>query len=96
MNKSRRIDIDVLRAISVISVIIFHLDYNFFPLGYLGVDIFFVISGYLISKIIIKEIENKTFNFKSFYLRRVKRILPALLVVLFTTLFATSTCSLVR
>ena len=90
MNKLRRIDIDVLRAISVISVIIFHLDYNFFPLGYLGVDIFFVISGYLISKIIIKEIENKTFNFKSFYLRRIKRILPALLVVLFTTLFATS------
>ena len=86
MNKSRRIDIDVLRAISVISVIIFHLDKNFLPLGYLGVDIFFVISGYLITKIIIKEIENKRFSFKKFYLRRIRRILPAFLVVLFTTL----------
>jgi len=88
MNKSRRIDIDVLRAISVISVIIFHLDKSFFPLGYLGVDIFFVISGYLITKIIIKELENKKFSFKNFYLRRIRRILPALLVVLFTTLLA--------
>ena len=86
MVKSRRIDIDVLRAISVISVIIFHLDKNLFPLGYLGVDIFFVISGYLITKIIIKDLENKKFSFKFFYLRRVRRILPAFLVVLFATL----------
>ena len=81
MNKSRRIDIDVLRAISVISVIIFHLDKNLFPLGYLGVDIFFVISGYLITKIIIKDLENKKFSFKNFYLRRIRRILPVFLVV---------------
>ena len=86
MNKSRRIDIDVLRAISVISVIIFHLDKNLFPLGYLGVDIFFVISGYLITKIIIKDLENKKFSFKNFYLRRIRRILPAFLVVLVITL----------
>ena len=89
MVKSRRIDIDVLRAISVISVIIFHLDKNFFPLGYLGVDIFFVISGYLITKIIIKDLENKKFSFKNFYLRRIRRILPAFLVVLFATLLFT-------
>ena len=86
MNKSRRIDIDVLRAISVVSVIIFHLDKNLFPLGYLGVDIFFVISGYLITKIIIKDLENKKFSFKNFYLRRIRRILPAFLVVLFATI----------
>ena len=86
MNKSRRIDIDVLRAISVISVIVFHLDKSFFPLGYLGVDIFFVISGYLITKIIIRELDNKQFSFRNFYLRRIRRILPALLIVLFTTL----------
>jgi peptidoglycan/LPS O-acetylase OafA/YrhL len=86
MNKSRRKDIDVLRAISVVSVIVFHLDKSFFPLGYLGVDIFFVISGYLITKIIIKELKNKNFSFKNFYLRRAKRILPAFLVVLFSTL----------
>ena len=58
MNKTRRIDIDFLRALSVLSVIVFHLDRTFFPLGYLGVDIFFIISGYLISKIIIKECNN--------------------------------------
>jgi peptidoglycan/LPS O-acetylase OafA/YrhL len=86
MNKSRRIDIDVLRAISVISVIVFHLDKSFFPLGYLGVDIFFVISGYLITKIIIRDLNNKQFSFRNFYLRRIRRILPALLIVLFTTL----------
>ena len=86
MLKSRRVDIDILRAISVISVIIFHLDKTFFPLGYLGVDIFFVISGYLITKIISKELENNKFSFKHFYLRRIKRILPAFLVVLFTAL----------
>jgi peptidoglycan/LPS O-acetylase OafA/YrhL len=86
MNKSRRIDIDVLRAISVISVIVFHLDKSFFPLGYFGVDIFFVISGYLITKIIIRELDNKQFSFRNFYLRRIRRILPALLIVLFTTL----------
>ena len=86
MQKSRRVDIDILRAISVISVIIFHLDKTFFPLGYLGVDIFFVISGYLITKIISKELENNKFSFKHFYLRRIKRILPAFLVVLFTAL----------
>jgi len=86
MNDSRRVDIDVLRAISVISVIIFHFDKNFFPLGYLGVDIFFVISGYLISKIIIHECEDNKFTFKNFYLRRARRILPALMVVLIVTL----------
>ena len=82
MNKTRRIDIDFLRAVSVLSVIIFHLNKDLFPLGYLGVDIFFIISGYLISKIIIKEINDKKFTFYNFYLRRAKRILPVLLIVL--------------
>ena len=86
MKEFRRTDIDVLRAISVVSVIVFHLDKTFFPLGYLGVDIFFVISGYLITKIIVKELKNKRFSFIKFYLRRVRRILPAFLIVLFTTL----------
>ena len=66
MNKTRRIDIDFLRAVSVLSVIIFHLNRDLFPLGYLGVDIFFIISGYLISKIIIKEINDKKFTFYLF------------------------------
>lgn len=78
-----RLDIDGLRAVAVISVILFHL--GFWRNGYLGVDAFFVISGYLITKIIYKETKESRFSLKSFYLRRVRRILP---LVLFTTLLA--------
>ena len=78
-------EIDGLRAIAVISVILFHADieiYNInFKGGYLGVDIFFVISGYLITKLIISEQKNLQFSFRNFYLRRARRILPALFVV---------------
>jgi peptidoglycan/LPS O-acetylase OafA/YrhL len=90
MNKTRRIDIDFLRAVSVLSVIIFHLNRDLFPLGYLGVDIFFIISGYLISRIITKEINDKKFTFYNFYLRRAKRILPVLLIVLVVILILSS------
>ena len=61
MNKSRRVDIDFLRGIAVISVIIFHLDPGFFPRGYLGVDLFFVISGYLITQSILKSYKLNSF-----------------------------------
>ncbi len=75
--------IDGLRAIAVLSVIFFHLKFDFFRGGYLGVDIFFVISGYLISSLIYKELEiNKKFSFTHFYERRARRILPALLFVI--------------
>jgi peptidoglycan/LPS O-acetylase OafA/YrhL len=74
-----RTDIDGLRAIAVISVIIFHL--GFLPNGYLGVDIFFVISGFLITSIIYKEIIEKKFSILKFYERRVRRIIPLLLFV---------------
>ena len=75
--------IDGLRAIAVLSVILFHLKIDFFTGGYLGVDIFFVISGYLISSLIYKELETKkTFSFTQFYERRARRILPALLFVI--------------
>ncbi len=88
-----RPEIDTLRAISVFAVIIYHAGvYNnlIFPGGYLGVDIFFVISGYLISKLILKEIANtKKFNLKNFYERRARRILPALVfVIIFTLIFS--------
>ena len=63
MDSSRRNEIDFLRAISVLSVIIFHIDKQIFPLGYLGVDLFFVISGYLITKNIIKSYQNNNFSF---------------------------------
>jgi len=79
-----RPDIDGLRAIAVIGVILFHLDLNAFSGGYTGVDVFFVISGFLITGIIRKEYFSPGgFSFQGFYIRRARRILPALFVVLF-------------
>ena len=78
-----RKDIDGLRAIAVLSVIIFHLGY--LPNGYLGVDIFFAISGYLITKIVYNEALEDRFSIINFYMRRIRRIIP---LVLFTTFIA--------
>src|ERR1700761_6021086 len=77
-----RPEIDGLRAIAVIAVILFHFNADMFPGGYLGVDVFFVISGYLITGLIKKELDGGHFSFTNFYLRRVKRIIPALYVLL--------------
>ncbi|NBV06187.1 MAG: acyltransferase [Proteobacteria bacterium] len=78
-----RPDLDGLRAIAVVSVIIFHF-YNFIlPSGYVGVDIFFVISGFLITTIILKDYSAGEFSFTKFYLRRIRRIFPALFTMLF-------------
>jgi len=74
MVKTYRTDIDGLRAISVISVILFHL--GFLQNGYLGVDVFFVISGYLITNIVFGEASNGKFSIIKFYERRARRILP--------------------
>ena len=79
---SYRADIDGLRAIAVLSVVIFHIDKNILPGGFVGVDIFFVISGYLISLYIFQQIDRKTFSITEFYRRRIKRIAPAMLAVL--------------
>ena len=73
-----RLEIDGLRALAVLPVIFFHAGFNFFSGGYVGVDVFFVISGYLITTIIITEKESGKFSFLSFYERRARRILPAL------------------
>lgn len=83
MKLSYRPEIDGLRGISIILVILYHLkvsikNQNLFEFGYLGVDIFFVISGYLIGRIILKKISEKNFNFKSFYESRARRLLPTL------------------
>lgn len=78
-------DIDGLRAIAVVSVIIFHLNNDFLPGGFLGVDIFFVISGFLITKIIYTDMNNKSFKYSEFYIKRIKRILPALFFTLTLT-----------
>ena len=78
--------IDFLRAIAVALVIFFHLDISLFKGGFIGVDVFFVISGYLISRNIKHEIElTDRFNFKNFYLGRVRRLLPTLFLVIFLT-----------
>lgn len=82
-----RPDIDGLRAVAIILVLVYHAYPESLPGGYIGVDVFFVISGYLISQIIIKQTAENTFTYKNFYLRRVKRIIPTLLVVLAATLF---------
>ena len=80
-----RKDIHGLRGLAVISVVFYHSNFGFFKGGWLGVDIFFLISGYLISNIIISELNDGKFSFRAFYKRRVKRILPALLSTLTIT-----------
>ncbi len=77
--KIYRTDIDGIRAIAVLSVILFHLGYM--ENGYLGVDVFFVISGYLITGIIYREITENRFSIKNFYERRIRRIIPLLLFI---------------
>ncbi len=81
MSIKYRSEIDGLRAIAVIPVVFFHSGFNLFSGGYVGVDVFFVISGYLITTIILKELDKKTFSLENFYLRRARRILPALIFV---------------
>ncbi len=77
-----RPDIDGLRAVAVLSVVAFHAFPRWMPGGFIGVDIFFVISGFLISTIIFENLEKNTFSFIGFYARRIRRIFPALLIVL--------------
>jgi len=76
-----RPEIDGLRAFAVIPVILYHAGFNLFSGGFIGVDIFFVISGYLITSIILKELESSDFKLLNFYERRARRILPALFFV---------------
>lgn len=81
-----RADIDGLRALAVLPVILFHAFPGRMPGGFIGVDIFFVISGFLISTIIFESLDKGKFSFSDFYKRRVKRIFPALLLVLISSL----------
>ena len=74
-----RPEIDGLRTIAVMGVVLFHLNFAFCPGGFAGVDVFFVISGYLISRRIIDDLKNGSFSFSGFYARRARRILPALI-----------------
>ncbi|MGQ2906757.1 MAG: acyltransferase family protein [Aliihoeflea sp.] len=87
MHASRyRKDIDGLRAIAVLLVTVFHINETLIPGGYVGVDVFFVISGYLITGIIVRDVDQNRFSFAEFYRRRFRRIFPAMFAVTLTTL----------
>jgi len=78
LKQSYRPDIDGLRTLAVMLVILFHANLSFIQGGYIGVDVFFVISGFLITKSINNEMLQESFSFKQFYLRRIRRIIPVL------------------
>ena len=80
-----RADIDGLRAVSILLVVGYHAHPWLVPVGFIGVDIFFVISGFLITRIILSQIKTRAFSSMEFYARRIRRIFPALLVVLAAT-----------
>jgi peptidoglycan/LPS O-acetylase OafA/YrhL len=82
-----RPDIDGLRAVAVLAVVIFHSGVGWIPGGFAGVDVFFVISGFLISRIVISSLRTQSFSLDVFYVRRARRILPALYVVTGSTFF---------
>ncbi|HFG1578263.1 TPA: acyltransferase family protein [Vibrio cholerae] len=85
-NLKYRADIDGLRAIAVLMVVLFHMNADWIPGGFIGVDIFFVISGYIITSAIYPQIVNKEFSFNQFYVKRIKRILPLFYLVAMTSL----------
>lgn len=86
-----RPDIDGLRAIAVILVILFHSKISSVPGGYVGVDVFFAISGFLITSIIYRKMQKKQFSFKDFYLRRARRLLPASMFMTLATVLTFAT-----
>ena len=91
LSKSNYIrEIDGLRGISVLSVVLYHFFPDIFIGGFIGVDIFFVISGFVISKILIEEFDSrKKISLKNFYVKRIKRIFPAFFLIIFvSTIFS--------
>lgn len=86
-NSEYRADIDGLRAVAILLVVLFHAGVPALSGGYIGVDVFFVISGFLIGGIISREINAGTFSFYQFWLRRIRRIIPALFFLLFSLFF---------
>ncbi|MGQ2902175.1 MAG: acyltransferase family protein [Neoaquamicrobium sediminum] len=85
-----RADIEGLRAIAVLLVVLFHVDKSWSPGGFVGVDVFFVISGFLITGIIVRDLDAGTFSNREFYSRRIRRIIPAMLVVTAVTCVASA------
>lgn len=85
---NRRADIDGLRAVAVLSVLLFHAKFSAFAGGFVGVDVFFVISGFVITETVLRDIEGERFSFINFYAKRVRRIFPALIIVIFVAIAA--------
>ena len=83
-----RVDIQALRGFAVLIVLFYHAKFDFFERGFLGVDVFFVISGYLITRLVKEGIENGTFTFSDFYFRRAKRLLPSAYVTIICSIIA--------
>src|SRR5262245_29831814 len=83
---AHRDEVDGLRAVAVLAILAFHLDVTGFTGGFVGVDVFFVISGYVILRSILPDLEASRFSLADFFIRRIRRILPALMVVLAVTL----------
>jgi peptidoglycan/LPS O-acetylase OafA/YrhL len=81
-----RLDIEGLRGLAVLLVLLFHVEFSFAKGGFIGVDIFFVLSGYLITKIILVDIYSGYFSFRTFYVRRIRRLFPALVATIVLTL----------
>ena len=86
INLAYRPDIDGLRALAVLCVVAFHAFPHTLRGGFIGVDIFFVISGYLISSIIVQDLEKGQFSIATFYNRRIRRIFPALILVMLSVM----------
>jgi peptidoglycan/LPS O-acetylase OafA/YrhL len=91
---AHRLDIDGLRAVAVLPVLAYHVGIHSIPGGFVGVDIFFVISGFLITQVLLQDIDGGRFSLIKFYERRVRRILPALLVVAAVTFLVCAKYSL--
>jgi peptidoglycan/LPS O-acetylase OafA/YrhL len=85
ITKNYRPDIDGMRGLAVLLVVINHAFPQVLPSGFIGVDVFFIISGYLITNIILQEIRDEKFSLINFYSRRIRRIFPSLLVVLISS-----------
>lgn len=89
-NEGYRADLDGLRAVAVVAVILFHLNVSWVPGGFVGVDVFFVLSGYFITRQIVADLAENRFSFLVFYDRRLRRLLPALLVMFVFTAIAST------
>lgn len=77
--------IDGIRCIAVLSVLLYHFEFAIIPGGFVGVDVFFVISGYLITRLLLVDVQRESFSFKRFYMRRIRRLAPALIATLVVT-----------